>query len=302
MIQKNNILKYKIFVLPSKELPSEIFYYYLKISNEELKEFYDICKTLDSPYNKDMKIIRYCAKLMKYLKHYYEKINRGKLKKHHCNLLSHWLYEELNEKFNYNFKDLISIYGGFKRILSIVLKDSNEPQAINCLREVTVLAFNNWKDRKDLYDYCVDYDKIKELANSSYENCKKYKEYIKGKSKLYDNFEKLYISEYKKENNDFYKKCESCNPNKVIHELDCEAILLAQEKKNVDSHGPDLLGSTQSSGKNSDSTNTYGNVLLGVVVTSMTSGMLYKVNKILIKTYQQYKLFDNLFAIRINNK
>ncbi|KNA01738.1 hypothetical protein PVNG_06323 [Plasmodium vivax North Korean] len=115
-----------------------------------------------------------------------------------------------------------------------------------------------------------------ELANSSYEKCKEYEKYIKEKSPFYEKFDELYIREYKDKNEEFYKKCKSYNPESVLPTLKCEQKFPEQAKAKGFSHGPGLLESIPSSGKNSDSTNTYGNVLLGVVVTSMTSGMLYK--------------------------
>ncbi|SCA59837.1 Plasmodium vivax Vir protein, putative [Plasmodium vivax] len=219
-----------------------------------------------------MNIVRTCAKVIKYLKNNNKEKIEGKLKDHHCNLLSHWIYEQLATKFSANYYTLISIYGGFQRILSDVFINPNESESIGCLRKVSVLDYDNWKESKDLYDYCVDYDKIRELAGSSYEKCKEYKDYIQGKSKLYKQFEKLYISEYKKDNEGFYEKCKDYNPEIVLRELKCEEIFPGQGKENAGARDSVLLGSTQYS----DSTDTYGNVLLGVVATSMTSGMIFK--------------------------
>ncbi|CAI7721725.1 Plasmodium vivax Vir protein, putative [Plasmodium vivax] len=227
----------KIFVLPSKELPSPNFYDNLKNSYDNIYQHYEVCRALDSPHNKDMKIVRTCAKLIKYLKNYYKQQSEDKLKEHHY---------------------------------------PNAPQAIECLNDVHLLTFNNWKESKDHYDYCVDYDKIMQLAGSSYEKCKIYEEYIKGKSELYKKFEKLYIPEYKKKNPGFYEKCKGYNPEIVIGELKCDEKFPGGARPKGVSHGQGLLASTPVPGQNSDSTNTYGNVLLGVVVTSMTSGILYK--------------------------
>ncbi|SCA60098.1 Plasmodium vivax Vir protein, putative [Plasmodium vivax] len=146
--------------LASIELPSKNFYNYLKSSNEGLNQHYEECKSLYSLPNTDSKIIKICEKLVKYLKTNYEEENKGDLKDHHCNLLSHWIYEQLDKKINDSFHSIIPIYGRFKFILSDVLKDPNAPQAIECLNDVHLLTFNNWKESKDLYDYCVDYDKI----------------------------------------------------------------------------------------------------------------------------------------------
>ncbi|KMZ77403.1 hypothetical protein PVIIG_05625 [Plasmodium vivax India VII] len=263
--------------LASIELPSKNFYNYLKSSNEGLNQHYEECKSLYSLPNTDSKIIKICEKLVNYLKtNYEEEENNGDLKDHHCNLLSFWIYEQLNKKIKGTLPPIIPIYGGYQLILSDVLKDPKESQAIDCLRNVSVFAFDNWKDRKDLYDYCVDYDDIIKIAASSYEKCKEYEEYIKGKSRLYKQFDSLYTSTYNKENTKFYEKCKSYNPESVLPTLKCEQKFPEQAKAKGFSQDPVLLDSTPISVKKPDSTDTYGNVLLGVVVTSMTSGMLYK--------------------------
>ncbi|KMZ83198.1 hypothetical protein PVBG_06034, partial [Plasmodium vivax Brazil I] len=110
------------------------------------------------------------------------------------------------------------------------------------------------------------------------EKCKEYEEYIKGKSRLYKQFDSLYTSTYNKENTKFYEKCKSYNPESVLPTLKCEQKFPEQAKAKGFSQDPVLLDSTPISVKKPDSTDTYGIVLLGVVVTSMTSGMLYKVN------------------------
>ncbi|KMZ88878.1 hypothetical protein PVBG_06075 [Plasmodium vivax Brazil I] len=263
----------------SIELPSQIFYHYLNFFNEEYKQHYKECKSLNTPHNKDMKIIRTCEKLVNYLKtNYEEEENKGDLKDHHCNLLSYWIYEQLDKKIKSGFHAILPTYAEYQMILSYVLNGPNASQAHKCLRNVSVFAFDNWKERKDLYDYCVDYDKIIKLADTSYEKCKKYEKYIQEKSPLYEKFDNLYIPEYKKKNPGFYKKCKGYNPEIVIGELKCD-VKFSEERSKGDSHGQGLSGSTFFSGQNSDSTKTFGNVFLGVVVTSMTSGMLYKVNK-----------------------
>ncbi|CAI7723931.1 Plasmodium vivax Vir protein, putative [Plasmodium vivax] len=203
----------KIIDLPSIELPSEIFYHNLKTSYKKLYQHYEECTSLDYPHNKDLKVKKICAKIIKYLKNNYKEQNDSKLKDHHCNLLSHWIYEQLAINFNINTNIPFRIYGGFQLILIDLLNGPNESQAINCLR---------------------------------------------------------------KENKDFYEKCERCNPKSVLLGLDCDKLLLAPKKAEAGQHGPGSLAPTPSSRQNSGSTDTYGNVLLEVVATSMTSGMIFK--------------------------
>ncbi|VVA00241.1 PIR protein [Plasmodium vivax] len=275
----------QIFDLPSKELPSQNFYYNLLIPNKKLSQYYKECKAEDFPHKNDTSIKTTCAKLVEYLKNNYKEQNQGHLKDHHCNLLSHWIYEQLVKKL----------------ILSNVLKDSNEPQASECLRSVHILRFNNWKESKDLYDYCVDYDKIMQLAGSSYEKCKEYEKYIKEKSPFYEKFDELYIREYKDKNEEFYKKCKGYNPKIVLPKLKCDEMLPEHERSKGVSHGQGLLASTPFSGQNSNSTKTFGNVFLRVVVTSMTSGMLYKFTP-LGRRFRNGLGWNNYTASDLNNE
>ncbi|GAB70045.1 hypothetical protein PCYB_007940, partial [Plasmodium cynomolgi strain B] len=213
----------------SIELPSQIFYHNLKFSNEELEQDFKDCKSLDSVPNTDSQIIRICEKLVNYLKTYYEEEDVGKFKDHHCNLLSHWIYEQLNRKFKGELTKITPIYAKFLFILSNIFKNPNESKTIDCLRNISVFSpYTDWKHRMDLYDYCVDYDKIIELAFSSYEKCKKYKEYIEEKFPLYDEFERLYIPAYKKDA--FYEKCKKYDPKIVIDKLNCEKKISTTRK------------------------------------------------------------------------
>ncbi|GAB69565.1 hypothetical protein PCYB_003140 [Plasmodium cynomolgi strain B] len=174
-------------------------------------------------------------------------------------------------------------------ILSHVFTDHNKNEVHNCLRILSVFSpQHNWKNHKDIYDYCVDYDKIIELADPSSEQCKIYEEYIQEKSRQYKQFER-YINVYEK-GNVFYNNCKGYETIKTIPELKCEKKNLAQEKSKEHLSGPGLLDTTDFSGKSSNSTKIIDNVLLGVVATSMISGLLYKVNKISIKT-QLYNPF-----------
>ncbi|KNA00603.1 hypothetical protein PVNG_06369 [Plasmodium vivax North Korean] len=95
---------------------------------------------------------------------------------------------------------------------------------------------------------------------------------------------------------EFYDPYERYDPEKVLPHPDCKDVTL-QERPAADSRMPQLLSGHLDSDPNSDDRDgrmmTYdapklsgnphtvtklGNVLLGVVATSMTSGALYRVN------------------------
>ncbi|GAB69960.1 hypothetical protein PCYB_007090, partial [Plasmodium cynomolgi strain B] len=273
--------------MSSIELPSEIFYHNLKTSYNKLGHHKEECKLLYILGDPDSEIISICENLVQYLKTNYEVKNEEHLNDQHCNLLSLWIYEQLFEHFEHNPRSVIVPYANFKFVLSNVFTGINQVHADNCLHQVNAfISLNNWKKSKDLYDYCVDYDEVIKIAGSSYEKCKIYEEYFKQKSQLYEQFDILYIREYKNKNEDFYKKCKYYDPKKAINILKCEEKFLAQEKTEEFEHDNNLLVAREFSDINSNSAKTFGNLFLGVVASSMISGLLYKVNKILIKTYQ----------------
>ncbi|SCA60354.1 VIR protein [Plasmodium vivax] len=255
---------------------NQIFYHYLNFFNEEYKQHYKECKSLNTPHKGNPNFVKICGNIVTHLKTNYEELNKSDLEDHHCNLLSLWTYEQLHTNYKYAFDRLVPIYGGIEGILSEVFIYPKESKAIGCLCNVSVFSpIKKWKESKDLYDYCVDYDEIIKKSPSSYDECKTYEKYLKDISLLYEKFNELYISKYK-ENKDFYEKCERCNPKSVLLGLDCDKLLLAPKKAEAGQHGPGSLAPTPSSRQNSGSTDTYGNVLLEVVATSMTSGMIFK--------------------------
>ncbi|GAB69497.1 hypothetical protein PCYB_002460, partial [Plasmodium cynomolgi strain B] len=187
------------------ELPSKIFYSKLNFSDEELKQHEDKCKSYNL-INTDSEIIKICAKLVKYLTNYNEQ-NNGDLKDHHCNLLSLWIIEQLFEKFERKSGKVAVPYNHLRFIINDVIKEFTQSEFDNCLRYVPVSQYVIWKKRKDLYDYCVDYDKFNKLDDFSDKKCQEYEEYINEISPLYNQIETLYIPEYKTMNKDFYEKC-----------------------------------------------------------------------------------------------
>ncbi|GAB69804.1 hypothetical protein PCYB_005530 [Plasmodium cynomolgi strain B] len=186
--------------LPSGALPSKNFYNELETTFNELGE-HDVKCNSDYLQYSEPNIIKICATLVKYLNTNPE--NERNLKDQHCNLLSLWIYEQL---FKY-FPDEAN-----RLVLSDIFANRNDLQVDKCLRDVIVLSYDNWKERKDLYDYCVDYHEFNFLNDFSDEKCKEYEKYIEEKSPLYDKYDSLYMQAYEKDV--FYKKCKYYNPKK----------------------------------------------------------------------------------------
>ncbi|SBT57678.1 PIR Superfamily Protein [Plasmodium ovale wallikeri] len=105
----------------------------------------------------------------------------------YCLLLNYWIYDRLTHIF--------------------VDKDNSD------------LAFN-WKERKEFYEYCVDYDMINGLINFSGDKCNYFYEYIKRKEELYKHFQHICSTESEKCPK-FYEECKQNDPNLLLSKLHC---------------------------------------------------------------------------------
>ncbi|KMZ85841.1 hypothetical protein PVBG_01351 [Plasmodium vivax Brazil I] len=85
---------------------------------------------------------------------------------------------------------------------------------------------NNWKAKKEFYEYCYDYKVAKIISTWSDSACKKYQNYLEQKTELYKNFEKI-LSDTKlnkctysyEEEEEEEEEEDICNPNVLLEEL-----------------------------------------------------------------------------------
>ncbi|VUZ99863.1 PIR protein [Plasmodium vivax] len=268
----------KIFsVLSSKELPSEKFYQKLNVFHLKLSQHYKVCESLKDPYKNVPKIKKLCAKLVSYLKNIYAESKEGNFDCIYCKLLSFWVYDQLLDLFPGKDTEASIVFANFQVIWNDIIegrlyksiKDKCNPYS-------TIVTDPEWKDRKELYDYCIDCDTIIELSNSDDIVCRKYHKYIKDKKKLYDKFDKLFSEDDKLKCPIFYNKCKGYDLETVLPKLNCHSKILEEEASSAKKLQSDLLNPTGNSVKTSLPATKLGDVLLGVVVTSMASGAIYR--------------------------
>ncbi|EDL42357.1 variable surface protein Vir4, putative [Plasmodium vivax] len=300
---------YGLFKIEEKELPTEVFYYYLKHDTANLKNYRKECSELSPLFNKYPNVIKLCKQVLKYLKTNYSTLNNQANDYDLCKLLNYWVYNRLFEILGSNENSYVYIaFGELSRIWTTFVDVNLKKTHRNTCRPMSEIVNHfNWEQRKELYDYQVNYASLRKLVDYYDVKCIKYYDYIEKIANLYKYFDEPCSSNNKNICPDFYNGMKQYNPNDFIHNLRCynkiqeekKAAAAANKKavaENLEGR-PTLQGrassdtgphsenptngmitpdSSQLMRDNSHSAIKPGDVLLGVVVTSMTSGFLYK--------------------------
>ncbi|KMZ89784.1 hypothetical protein PVMG_06222 [Plasmodium vivax Mauritania I] len=281
-------------------LQSGKFYDDLNQKIEDSREYRAYCDSLkDVPQLRNIKI--YCAQLVKYLKTKYTTSNRKKFQYDECILLNYWIYGKLVQFYGSDKNPVFfRASGQLQEIWSRIFPDDSGTSSNNICKPIIFDIYNqdDWDKRKEFYDYCVDYDTLLNTANFfGSSKCEEYYKYIESKIPIYEYIKKLCTTEGAKTCPNFYEQCKERDPEKLLSRLNCHGAM--QEKKAarekemasqaaVTHHdqGADsaltgragLPDPSQKSQVSSSAVTNASNAFLGVVVTSMTSGFLYKVN------------------------
>ncbi|SCA83702.1 VIR protein [Plasmodium vivax] len=217
--------------LPSIDLPSGNFYNDLNHNFVGSRKYYENCKLLDSVPNKNFFKI-HCAQLLKYLKTKYTTSKEQNFEYDYCTLLNYWIIVKLVQVYG-SHKDptFIQAYGKLQEIWSRVAPyDSNTSSSNICKPIFDIYNQDDWYERKQFYDYCVDYKTLKGTANLfGISNCEKYYEYIESKIPVYEHIKNLCTPESADTCPKFYKQCKERDPKKLLSELNCHEAM--QEKK-----------------------------------------------------------------------
>ncbi|KMZ96162.1 hypothetical protein PVNG_05808 [Plasmodium vivax North Korean] len=288
-------------------LPLDDFYNDLNHSKRHLANYVDECNTLCSK-NKSFTDIKLCTILLRFLKDNIRTSYKIESAYNDCILFNYWIYGELEKKYKKHFKTkLVPIYAELQRMwYSLIEQSSNESYYENCKPDNSLIYQDDWTKRRDLYDYCVNYELLKPQFEPYKQYCKHHYTYIKSKAPLYDYFKEKCKLIGKYNCPDFYDKCKAYDPDIVLRELSCykdlhkeeptaAATVLSEEPQpELAADGIFSPDASKLKGDGNHPVTKSGNILLGVVVTSMTSGALYKVKTKLFITYKLCNLVNNL--------
>ncbi|KMZ95197.1 hypothetical protein PVMG_05115 [Plasmodium vivax Mauritania I] len=286
------MVKQKYFIERKLGLPSDRFYQKLNLNYEDVEKDYAECNEFSGSSSK-YKIKRICTQLLKYLESSEKIKDKENSAYDDCLLLNYWIYGEIVDKYYKANHNIVPAYGELQRVWNGLIRNSSKTLYYNkCEPDFHIVIKDDWKKRKELYGYCVDYNTIKGTIPFYDTYCKEIYMYLKEKDALYKEYSEYCIKTDKNKCPDFFTKCKDKDPNTLLSELSCygemqrnEVLALEQEERPATADKAGLSTDSQTSREGTNPVTNSGHVLLGVVVTSMTSGALYKVKTDFIITY-----------------
>ncbi|SBT54858.1 PIR Superfamily Protein [Plasmodium ovale wallikeri] len=260
------------------DLPSERFYQNREYGNLGLNKYGAHCNSITYPkQNGHMRNV--CKKILKYLEQS-EKWKKNVSEYDECILLNYWVYDKLAYYFGAGQTlDMKNAFGSLQLIWGYLVDDSKKPNYYNKCKPLfrEILDYSDWKRRKELYDYYVDFKTLYGTARDYSEKCEEYYKKIEAKKSLYDHFGDSCLN-----NNydcpELYKKCESYT---APAEASARALSLQQSQGHghVLQSGPHPPG-TVFTEQNSDIGKKVGQSALGVAPVLLTATALYKYSPI----------------------
>ncbi|SBT01720.1 PIR Superfamily Protein [Plasmodium ovale curtisi] len=224
----------------SLELHTQKFYEELNSESIDLSRYSLHCNNIYVNNNKE-EVKKICEKFLRNL----EKSLVWKVESpsyDYCILLNYWIYDKLTNIFgDKNASDNINIaFSNFQYIWKYTINDPKITSYYkNCEPKFDMVNNHDWKNRKKLLEYCVDYDILLGLAKNYDEKCDYYKK-LEEKMSLYEHFEKE-CSDDKNNCPEFYNKCEGYNPENVLSTLNCHNPIKAQREDESGGHVHDTL-------------------------------------------------------------
>ncbi|SBS91057.1 PIR Superfamily Protein [Plasmodium ovale curtisi] len=215
--------------LHSSDLFSEKFYSDMNIEHTDLSNYNSQCDTLILSEKNKSEVKEICKKYLRYLDKNIAVWNSVQSGYDVCILLNYWIYDKLTDLFGAD--ETLNVNNAFSSFQLLWNYSAGFPKTIphseKCKPNFDLFKHADWKKRKELYDYYVNYDMAYNTANAFDEKCKAYYEYIEGKASLYKHFENICTS-----NNSIcpsiYDKCLSYNPNSVLHTIKCHDKIITE--------------------------------------------------------------------------
>ncbi|CAI7724058.1 Plasmodium vivax Vir protein, putative [Plasmodium vivax] len=276
--------------LLSDELISEKFYKYLN-GLPILKEFNEYCAPLLNLGKSGRYVKNICSRMLYYLKTKDSIKDNEKYAYDACTLFNYWIYSSLD--MAYRFKKDSKLYIPFTLLQGIwndfIENKLDETNPNICKPIASIAAQEDWGKRRELLDYCTNVSDLLKITNIYTASCNKYYQHIESKTELYKEYERVCAPDSIYSCPEFFKTCKDYDPVKVLPRLPCHqemekmkaaASVNAMTKDREDPASPDSEAvssdGSQLQRENAHTVTKAGNVLLGVVITSMTSGALYR--------------------------
>ncbi|SBT56806.1 PIR Superfamily Protein [Plasmodium ovale wallikeri] len=215
--------------LHPSDLFSEKFYSDMNIEHTDLSNYNPQCDTLILNEKNKSEIKEICKKYLRYLDKNIAVWNSAQSGYNVCILLNYWIYDKLTDLFGADETlNINNAFGSFQLLWNYSAGfPKTIPHSEKCKPNFDLFKHHDWKKRKELYDYYVNFDMAYSTANNYDEKCEGYYKYIEGKVSLYQYFENICTS-----NNsicpDIYDKCLAYNPNSVLRTIKCHDKIVAE--------------------------------------------------------------------------
>ncbi|SBS95179.1 PIR Superfamily Protein [Plasmodium ovale curtisi] len=205
----------------SKELYTKQFYEDIDRESTDLSKYSKQCEKIYVNSNKN-EVKKICEKFLKHLEtsSVWKVVNP---KYDVCMLLNYWIYDKLTDiyKGQNSSYDINIAFGSLQGVWhERYYYSSNISHQNKCKPNFEMVNHHDWKERKELHDYCINYEFIEPMCKYFSDQCIEHCEYIEAKSHIYKHFEQLCTPGESKCPH-FYKKCKAYNPNIVLKTLKC---------------------------------------------------------------------------------
>ncbi|SCA60077.1 Plasmodium vivax Vir protein, putative [Plasmodium vivax] len=217
----------RLSLLYSDELNSVKFYDKLDYI-KNFSKYNEKCKSLTSLPNGE-RIQKTCARLLTYLETDSFSTNNDN-QYDYCLLLNYWVLNNLNI-FLYlkNSSQIVPAFGKIEFIWNSFIDDNLQNRRNETCKPIhSIIMDNDWRDRKELYEYYVDYSPIIETVKNYSYTCKEYYHYVESKKKLYEHFKEPCLSKDTNMCPKFYDECKKYDPENVLSNHSCHEYIMKE--------------------------------------------------------------------------
>ncbi|KNA00236.1 hypothetical protein PVNG_05404 [Plasmodium vivax North Korean] len=156
--------------------------------------------------------------------------NNKKISCIRCKLLNYWIKNQIKSIYDAVDKpDTNVVYGYIKTIMSTIIREKYNSNDKLCELELNVLYDEDWKAKKEFYEYCYDYKYVEFINKLNGSTCTKYQNFLENKTELYNNVDKIlsdknlnkctYSYEEDEEEEVEEEKKDKCDPKVLLKEL-----------------------------------------------------------------------------------
>ncbi|SBT47293.1 PIR Superfamily Protein [Plasmodium ovale wallikeri] len=203
----------------SNKLPSEILYENFHSYLSSVKTIHQKCIRYASEYSNRENFGKLCSTVVKYLRDDVPTDKKFKFTCGRCKLFNYWVFDKLIEIFGKDDNKHILAFGKLQLVLSDINDDSRTSQENTCELIHDMALDQYWNIKKQFYEYCEDYHKIKIRSTIKDADCEAYRNYIEKNTLLDEYIKEIKSGNNLKNNSKFYEKDNKCDPKSLLSKL-----------------------------------------------------------------------------------